>query len=311
MWTRQLEIGNLVLPTGSIIACDPSCLEWDAVPFTERVPPGTYPVSLCLVGSAQERGAAAIGTHKRRRVRHARVACAMVRFTLGRSQNWEMALRPGQDLSALPLGKLFGYGVDAGQGCFIDSQTASALPADYYMNFYESQILGVMDEGPMSRLRANVLVDEKTGGNIVVFESGLGDGAYPSYWGCDAQGEICSLVTDFGLLVENLEGIATLELGELIDREILHPDFAKIGLTVRIRTLGEPSEHRLLVQLKGGYARIVISNAGKEYSTDRMMRGASGGKEDLYFRFDGPLRSDATIRFEYGLGVRAFESEPG
>jgi len=36
--------------------------------------------------------------------------------------------------------------------------------------------------------------------NIIMFHSGYGDGLYPSYWGIDEKGEICSLVIDFEVI---------------------------------------------------------------------------------------------------------------
>jgi hypothetical protein len=33
-----------------------------------------------------------------------------------------------------------------------------------------------------------------------MFQSGLGDGTYQSYWGLAESGEIVALITDFGLI---------------------------------------------------------------------------------------------------------------
>ena len=51
-----------------------------------------------------------------------RTACAMVKFCSESPVRWEMALRPGEDLAELRRNQFFGYGVDAGMGCFVDAQ---------------------------------------------------------------------------------------------------------------------------------------------------------------------------------------------
>lgn len=39
-----------------------------------------------------------------------------------------------------------------------------------------------------------------SGRNIVMSYSGLGDGYYPAYWGCTAEGEVVNLVIDYQIL---------------------------------------------------------------------------------------------------------------
>jgi hypothetical protein len=36
--------------------------------------------------------------------------------------------------------------------------------------------------------------------NVVMFSSGEGEGFYPSYFGIDEEGDICTLVTDFRII---------------------------------------------------------------------------------------------------------------
>ena len=51
---------------------------------------------------------------------------------------------------------------------------------------------------------ANFLIGS-SGLNVAVFSSGVGDGLYESLWGLDANDEPACLVTDFGLLPEEIE----------------------------------------------------------------------------------------------------------
>jgi hypothetical protein len=322
-----VEIGDLVLPSGEVVACDPSRLRWesDAIPFARTAPPGKYPVILSLV-VADEDGA--VGP---------RVACAMVRFTAAKPVAWEMAVRPGQDASALPVGKFFGYGVDAGMGCFIDKDTLKALPEEGAEESYYERVCGEMHKNGEHRGWANIVVDPETGGNLTVFSSGHGDGDYASYWGLGAAGELCCLITDFAILVEDLKGRSTFQIRDWIGKAILHPDLSRIGLTVRLdvplcahcpekATRGRYCEehapdrwsrvrsplervegNRLRVQLEVGSCKAVIANGGKEYSSDRLSYTVCGGIGTYDFRFDEPLQPDARITLEYGMGVQSLE----
>ena len=44
---------------------------------------------------------------------------------------------------------------------------------------------------------ANMCVDDSTQANVIAFDSGGGDGIYPTYFGYDAEDDIVCVVTDF------------------------------------------------------------------------------------------------------------------
>jgi hypothetical protein len=121
---RVFEADPLVLPTGHIVACDPGYLlsiHNREKPFTRAVPPGRYPVLLSLLdwpGLAKSNP------------NYETVACAMVGFRDVPVARWEMALRPDWDLSTLKPGYHLGYGVDGGEGCFLDEWVLRFLPDD-------------------------------------------------------------------------------------------------------------------------------------------------------------------------------------
>src|SRR5262249_5215661 len=119
---RVVEADHLELPTGRIVACDPSYLTsfpQDQPAYTRAVAPGRYPVVLALLAKD---GFAASNPNRES------VACAAVRFRDSAVARWEMALRPGWDLSTLKPGFHFGYGVDSGTGCFVDECAVKRLP---------------------------------------------------------------------------------------------------------------------------------------------------------------------------------------
>ncbi|MCD6073040.1 MAG: uncharacterized protein K0S42_3556, partial [Microvirga sp.] len=107
---RVFEAGQLRLPSGKIIACDPF-VSMDRPAFTVSVPAGEYPVRLALVE----------GGNDARRVALARLAISSAPVV-----RWEMALVAGQDAATLKADEIFGYPVDAGTGSFLDAETGAA-----------------------------------------------------------------------------------------------------------------------------------------------------------------------------------------
>ncbi|UVK39748.1 DUF4241 domain-containing protein [Mesorhizobium sp. AR10] len=181
-------IGELELPTGEIIACDPLISGTEMPTLSRRVKPGHYPVSLLET--------------------QGRVAVAVLRFRLGTPVRWELATLPGQDVTTLKDDEIFGYPVDGGLGSFMDktamvlmSEQLDKLGADqnYYDDVLAAEFTPNQDRFVMHRpVAGNPL-------NIAMFWSGWGDGFYPSFWGLDAAGELLLLTTDFGVL-EDADG---------------------------------------------------------------------------------------------------------
>ena len=165
------EIGHLILPTGSIVACDG--LIPSTEPFAQKVTPGSYSVVLSLILSAQSQ----------------QVACAMLRFKDTMPQTWKRA-----DAVDLEESHGSGYGVDTATGCFADLSAMLALltAPEKYDRLREE----------VYRHRNNDWVDFRVSDdcNIIAFSSGEGDGKYPSYFGYDTAGNIVCLATDFGMI---------------------------------------------------------------------------------------------------------------
>ena len=181
-----MEIGELYLPTGHVVACDPLTL-WQADPFIQTVQPGHYPVSLSLLQLPDQRWK--------------RVALAKVTFNNKRPIAWEMALKPGQNISELSQDEFYGYGVDTGAGAFLDAQAVRSLQTRINMHF-DDLVETLIDARRDPVLGAMISLEDATGINFAAFSAGFGDGSYPSYWGYDVDGNVVCLVTDFGLLSE-------------------------------------------------------------------------------------------------------------
>lgn len=169
---RQLQLsahsaGRLHLPSGRLIAADPSSLDLDAEPFNVTVPPGTYPVSVGLATFVDDPG-------------HTRVTAARLDISDRPAVRWELALRDGQDPLDLGHQQFFSFGVDAGMACFVDADSADRL-VDVW------RTLDGLVEPRYSTTGS---------GDMVAWSSGWGDGAYPTWIGYDASGSVARFVAD-------------------------------------------------------------------------------------------------------------------
>ncbi|MFC5744534.1 DUF4241 domain-containing protein [Actinomadura rugatobispora] len=170
--------------SGKVAAADPGWLDSDVAPFTTAVSPGEYDLVLSRL-RLDDPPEAAI------------VAAARLEISEQPVASWELALRDGQDPRTLGEGEFFGFGVDAGLGCFVD---AAALPslAEIVEEAWEETFSG--DEtGP-----AHEFTDPGTGANLIAFRSGFGDGSYPTWIGRDERGGVACFVADMLVVDEPL-----------------------------------------------------------------------------------------------------------
>lgn len=179
---REQALGKINLPTGKIVANDPVC-NFQKDPFERTVAPGQYPVMLYIADIESDQ----------------RVAFAEIRFTEELPADFELATIAGDDVSRLDDDDFFGYGVDSGTGGFMDEIVCGEL--EKLHNQADDYIFKPLDDAleesyvPTYSV-ANILLPDNTQ-NVVAFSSGFGDGTYPSFWGFDKNGELCSLITDF------------------------------------------------------------------------------------------------------------------
>ncbi|MBL7909966.1 MAG: DUF4241 domain-containing protein [Bacteroidia bacterium] len=198
-----LELGNLNLPTGKIVACDPLVCLGDTPAFTKTVKPGIYPVTVCIAGDGDFAG---------------RYAAVKLEFSKTKATKWELALLEGQDIKNLSTeDSFYGYPVDAGLGCFCDFETQDnylKFDRDFYSknpngNIYDNFFAGEFKKNadPTNPHSIgdwlNFHLPNAPEQNVMMFHSGFGDGLYPCYWGIDDNGEICSLIVDFMVLYED------------------------------------------------------------------------------------------------------------
>lgn len=182
---RRHEAGDLTVTSGSLVACDPAAA-LEAEPFTLAVAPGRYPLTLSVAHFEDN---------------DRRVAGAMLRIGEREAVSWQLALLPGEDPVELKEEEIFGYPVDSATGCLMDEGAAQIFidrlekDEDFFDEIGDELEKTYVDTWAW----ANVVLDEASGLNMIVFSTGMGDGLYASYFGFDAGGEVVCLVTDFSL----------------------------------------------------------------------------------------------------------------
>ncbi len=178
-----VDIGKINIESGKIIACDPIGMH-DSKPFTQTFPIGQFPVQLAIAKFKNDE----------------RVAFSRIQFSNNSVIKWEFALLHGQDQVPIDGETLYGYGVDAGIGLFIDEKANSAFNelANKDEGLWQKVFTEEMDN--QYRDTWQYIIYKFDGHNFACFSTGYGDGHYGTYVGYDANGNICSLLTDFGLV---------------------------------------------------------------------------------------------------------------
>jgi hypothetical protein len=94
----------------------------------------------------------------------------------------------------------YGYGVDAGIGMFIDADANIAFSSlrktdqDLWDRVFRKEI-----NNHNHHTWQNVVYNFQMH-SLACFSTGLGDGHHGSYVGYDSKGEVCRLLTDFGII---------------------------------------------------------------------------------------------------------------
>ncbi|MGW4383154.1 DUF4241 domain-containing protein [Kitasatospora sp. NPDC004531] len=179
-----LPSAELALPTGRLVACDPVAgLADENEPFLAAVPPGRYPVTLAVVEVRNAYGPGSSDT---------RIAAALLRIDERPAVRWQLALSEGQDEQRLGPGDFYGYGVDAGTGCFLDAAAVGPIG-----ELVERDDDFVIDAVHDAAHRPATVTDPVTGHTMVAFTTGWGDGHYPTWVGHGADGHVVGYVSEF------------------------------------------------------------------------------------------------------------------
>jgi hypothetical protein len=168
------KVGRLRMPTGRLVVADPALLERQP-PFIEELAPGSYPVALSVLRWPDDPD-------------RALVAAARLAIDHEPVSRWELALCAGQDPRTLADGAFFGFGVDSGQACFADAAAAGEIAHLIQRGWHVPGNLWAEHSAHIDL--------PAVAANAIVFSSGMGDGAYPTWIGRTAGGRTACFVAD-------------------------------------------------------------------------------------------------------------------
>jgi hypothetical protein len=198
LWT--VPCGELALPSGRLVVCDPFVfLQPQDNPFIP-VPKGRFPVYVTLadVSAAQDKS-------------HVREAYASVVFS-SEKEAYRKAVplaKDGGDRPEPTGDEFIGFAVDAGTACFVDDSVVGPCmpdPKTWYEDLFENSNpqcwFQRMDDPAHIRAGiANIVLPlAKHGENLVLFHSGWGDGVYPVIGSFDSTGRLVAAHIDFLVL---------------------------------------------------------------------------------------------------------------
>lgn len=194
---QRRYLGDLHMPTGSLVACDPmDGLETE--PFEVSVDPGEYPAVLYAAELRDE------------------TLCAYATLQVGQKEpvRWELATVQDEELDPLSRDGNPGYPVDSSLGSFMDARAAKVLmdythsvmpDDDDYRRALRGQVRRRWQKKGYAWANVDLACDAKIsqvdpGLNIVAFDAGYGPGTYSTYLGWDNDDNLTRVVTDFEVL---------------------------------------------------------------------------------------------------------------
>lgn len=179
---QKVNIGNLILKSGNIIATDPILL-YDDQPYSKKVKPSEYPVY--LYKAKFENG-------------DVKTALSKIEFSKGKAIRWEMALYEGEKSNNLKDDEYLGFDVENGICAYMDECIMEELDTlfDENLDKYEKMVISKL-AFTKNELKYNSFPYGNNGCNIIAFTSGWKNGTFPSYYGFDKNNKICCIVTDF------------------------------------------------------------------------------------------------------------------
>jgi hypothetical protein len=180
---ERREIGRLRLPSGRIVAAD-AMVEPTLPAFDRAVEPGEYPVHLAIAHF--------------RKGGDQRIAAAWLVFGSNAIARWVPTRLDATARRQPKPGEPAAYGVDSGTGSFLSPEAAASMTAQLSDEFAER--VAEQMHATYVHTREWAMVELPGQLNLALFSSGLGDGAYASFWGLDADDKPVVLLTDFGLL---------------------------------------------------------------------------------------------------------------
>ena len=203
----MVPIGDVTLPTGHVVACDPLVGTGETQPFTVSVPPGSYPlragIAVAYLSTRTLTPAAlraAVPTASEPPLSHRveaerRTTCLQLVIRDEPVRDWEPALVP--DPPFRDEDGFAAYPVDTGIATLADERALKALSTWDYAAVEAAFVPSCPPEAPGA---LGAVTDPPTGANVLAVTPGCGDGAYATFIGRTADGEVACFVTDFRVI---------------------------------------------------------------------------------------------------------------
>jgi hypothetical protein len=191
-------LGEIPLPDGRVVACDPYRCGPDTLPLAERVPPGVHPVATALVEVEAD--------HLRSTALLLVAGSApIVRWSLALTEPGPQVPAPG-DLSSFAVGEFTGYAAAMGSGSLFspDARLPTGELVDQDIGMFDDPLTEALDACPP--LWAAVAAPRPGALPVAACRSGWGDGVYPTWLGHAADGSVVLVMSDFLVLTDPFEG---------------------------------------------------------------------------------------------------------
>lgn len=194
------KVGEVTVTSGRLEIGDPFCYmnSPHSCTLEKLVEPGRYPVYL----SVMEHG-----------IFGPKFLTAKLEISKKTPVRYELAMPQGHSIEDKDKPGVFAlFGVDAGMACICDKETSIAFDIflkdwsnknpgkNRYNDYFADLMKDFAEKHPDYQRQDGDYFEFKVPGtenNMVMFTSGLGDGAYSGYWGYDEAGEIACLVIPF------------------------------------------------------------------------------------------------------------------
>ncbi|TDO44047.1 uncharacterized protein DUF4241 [Kribbella sp. VKM Ac-2527] len=194
-----VQVGDLALPSGKIVARDPARWVHDDAeekePFTLVARPGEWRISISVVHWDESPDPRVPPPIRKPTAVKAELGDVDVDV-----RSWELALRPGQEPPARDAVGLPGFSVGAGMGCLLDAADLGFLRR-LWQDDDTQRLDSILDA--VGADGAEIIMDQDLAGGVLVFDCGMGDGVYPTWIGRDSNGDPVSLVIDLELLAHS------------------------------------------------------------------------------------------------------------
>lgn len=193
-------VGKTDLTEGRVILADPLAYlgsKFQTI-LEQTVPAGSYPVEVSVLDSP---------------IAGLRIAAARLRISDKKTAEHRIAMPQGTSEGDLGKNGVFTFfGVDSGLACFADKAAEEAYVAfakewvkdpeneNLYDDYFEPMFRESYEKLPQLQREGGDFICwsiPDTEHTLIMFSSGLGDGAYSGYWGFDEKGDITELVVPF------------------------------------------------------------------------------------------------------------------